>query len=172
MDRSLVSFRFSLIVAVVMVATALANPARAQSGTGAAGGAATRREAHRLSRRIKGSRSIDRLRRRSCELLARDLSRSPRFVQVPFTSLEASAARGDFDIGLSGIEDSPARRGVGRHRPVTEFREILTVRGDRSPTVPHARGPARAQSGNPWRNARLRHAGRGAGQVRNHPGHL
>ena len=44
------------------------------------------------------------------ELLARDLSRSPRFVQVPFTSLEASAARGDFDIGLSGIEDSPARR--------------------------------------------------------------
>src|SRR5687767_6754987 len=44
------------------------------------------------------------------ELLARELGRVPRFVQVPFTSLDASAARGDFDIGLSGIEDSPVRR--------------------------------------------------------------
>ena len=62
-------------------------------------------------------------------LLAQGLGRAPRFVQVGFTSLDASAARGDFDIGLSGIEDSPARQ----HRlavtiPYYEFREILTVR--------------------------------------------
>jgi polar amino acid transport system substrate-binding protein len=53
----------------------------------------------------------------------------PRFVQVGFTSLDASAARGDFDIGLSGIEDSPARRArLAVTIPYYEFREILTVR--------------------------------------------
>src|SRR5678816_655195 len=44
------------------------------------------------------------------QLLPAGLAREPRFVQVGFTSLDAAAARGDFDIGLSGIEDSPARR--------------------------------------------------------------
>jgi polar amino acid transport system substrate-binding protein len=63
------------------------------------------------------------------ELLARDLGRSPRFVQVAFTSLDASAARGDFDVGLSGIEDSTARRArLAVTVPYYEFREILTVR--------------------------------------------
>ena len=62
-------------------------------------------------------------------LLARDLARAPRFVQVAFTSLDASAARGDFDIGLSGIEDSPARQSrLAVTVPYYEFREILTVR--------------------------------------------
>ena len=63
------------------------------------------------------------------ELLARELGRVPRFVQVAFTSLDASAARGDFDIGLSGIEDSPARRArLAVTVPYYEFREVLTVR--------------------------------------------
>src|SRR5687768_1909664 len=63
------------------------------------------------------------------ELLARELGRAPRFVQVGFTSLDAAAARGDFDIGLSGIEDSPARRArLAVTIPYYEFREILTVR--------------------------------------------
>jgi len=63
------------------------------------------------------------------ELLAGELGRVPRFVQVPFVSLDASAARGDFDIGLSGIEDSPARRTrLAVTIPYYEFREILTVR--------------------------------------------
>jgi polar amino acid transport system substrate-binding protein len=63
------------------------------------------------------------------ELLAGALGRAPRFVQVAFTSLDASAARGDFDIGLSGIEDSPARRArLAVTIPYYEFREILTVR--------------------------------------------
>ena len=62
-------------------------------------------------------------------LLAEGLGRTPRFVQVGFTSLDASAARGDFDIGLSGIEDSPARRSrLAVTIPYYEFQEILTVR--------------------------------------------
>lgn len=62
-------------------------------------------------------------------LLAGGLGRVPRFIQVGFTSLDASAARGDFDIGLSGIEDSPARQArLAVTLPYYEFREILTVR--------------------------------------------
>ncbi|MSO45806.1 MAG: transporter substrate-binding domain-containing protein [Acidobacteria bacterium] len=77
-------------------------------------------------------------------LLARELSRVPRFVQVGFTSLDASAARGDFEIGLSGIEDSPARRSrLAVTIPYYEFREILTVRTadrDRYRTLADLRG--------------------------------
>jgi polar amino acid transport system substrate-binding protein len=62
-------------------------------------------------------------------LIAADLGREPRFVQVGFTSLDAAAARGDFDIGLSGIEDSAARRArLAVTIPYYEFREVLTVR--------------------------------------------
>src|SRR4051812_24100836 len=39
------------------------------------------------------------------ELLARGLKREPRFVQVAWSSIEASVERGDFDVGLSGVED-------------------------------------------------------------------
>jgi polar amino acid transport system substrate-binding protein len=62
-------------------------------------------------------------------LLASELGRAPRFVQVAFTSLDQAVTRGDFDIGLSGLEDTPARQ--QRHAvtiPYYEFREILTVR--------------------------------------------
>jgi polar amino acid transport system substrate-binding protein len=63
------------------------------------------------------------------ELLAAGLGRRPEFLQVGFTSLDAAAARGDFDIGLSGIEESPARRSrLAVTIPYYEFREILTVR--------------------------------------------
>jgi polar amino acid transport system substrate-binding protein len=62
-------------------------------------------------------------------LLARELRRTPRFVQVGFTTLEAAVMRGDFDIGLSGIEDTPARRArLAVTIPYYEFREVLTVR--------------------------------------------
>ena len=78
------------------------------------------------------------------DLLARDLDRVPRFVQVSFTSLDASAARGDFDVGLSGIEDTPARRSrLAVTVPYYEFREILTVRDadrDRFRTLADLRG--------------------------------
>jgi polar amino acid transport system substrate-binding protein len=62
-------------------------------------------------------------------ILAAGLGRQPRFVQVGFTSIDASATRGDFDIGLSGIEDTPARRArLAVTIPYYEFREVLTVR--------------------------------------------
>ena len=63
------------------------------------------------------------------QLLADGLGRQPRFVQVGFTSLDAAAARGDFDVGLSGIEDSHARQArLAVTIPYYEFQEILTVR--------------------------------------------
>ena len=63
------------------------------------------------------------------ELIARELGRRPQFVQVAFSSLDQSAMRGDFDIGLSGIEDTPARRSaVAASIPYYRFREVLTVR--------------------------------------------
>ena len=78
------------------------------------------------------------------QLLAGGLGRVPRFIQVGFTSLDPSAARGDFDIGLSGIEDSPARRArLAVTIPYYEFREILTVRDadrDRFRTLADLRG--------------------------------
>ncbi|MFI5180251.1 MAG: ABC transporter substrate-binding protein/permease [Thermoanaerobaculia bacterium] len=61
--------------------------------------------------------------------LARGLGRSPRFVQVAFTSIDQSVVRGDFDIGMSGIEETPARReALAVTVPYFEFREVLTVR--------------------------------------------
>jgi ABC-type amino acid transport substrate-binding protein len=62
-------------------------------------------------------------------LLAEGLGRVPRFLQAGFTSLDAAAARGDFDVGLSGIEDSPARQSrLAVTIPYYQFREVLTVR--------------------------------------------
>ena len=78
------------------------------------------------------------------ELIARELGRQPEFVQVAFTSLDQSAARGDFDIGLSGIEDTPARRAtLAASLPYYRFTEQLTVRDadrDRYRTLADLRG--------------------------------
>lgn len=63
------------------------------------------------------------------QLLAEGLGRTPQFIQAGFTTLEASVTRGDFDVALSGIEDSPAREArFAVTIPYYEFREILTVR--------------------------------------------
>lgn len=62
-------------------------------------------------------------------ILAEGLGRTARFLQVGFTSLDAAAARGDFEVGLSGIEDSPTRRSrLAVTIPYYQFREVLTVR--------------------------------------------
>lgn len=62
-------------------------------------------------------------------LIAAAVGRQPQFVQVTFTELDQAVRRGDFDIGLSGIEDTPARRAsVAASMPYYEFREVLTVR--------------------------------------------
>lgn len=67
------------------------------------------------------------------EHVAARLGRPAQFIQIAFQSLDQSAKRGDFDIGLSGIEDIPARRqSLAASVPYYEFREVLTVRaGDR-----------------------------------------
>ncbi len=63
------------------------------------------------------------------ELVAQRLGRTAQFVQVAYASLDQSARRGDFDIGLSGIEDIPARRAtLAASVPYFEFREVITVR--------------------------------------------
>jgi polar amino acid transport system substrate-binding protein len=62
-------------------------------------------------------------------LMAEGLGRPVQFVQVAWASIEASVERGDFDIGMSGVEDRPALR--ARHAvtiPYFEFYEVLAVR--------------------------------------------
>jgi polar amino acid transport system substrate-binding protein len=62
-------------------------------------------------------------------MIARGLRREPAFVQVAWSSIEASVERGDFAIGMSGVEDRPELR--ARHSvtiPYFEFREVLAVR--------------------------------------------
>lgn len=62
-------------------------------------------------------------------MIARGLKREPVFVQTAWSSLEASVERGDFAVGLSGLEDRPELR--ERHAvslPYFEFHEVLAVR--------------------------------------------
>ena len=62
-------------------------------------------------------------------MIAAGLGRQPRFLQVAWASIEQSVERGDFDVGLSGLEDRPELR--ARHAvsiPYYEFREVLAVR--------------------------------------------
>jgi polar amino acid transport system substrate-binding protein len=62
-------------------------------------------------------------------LMARGLGRTPRFLNVSYQSIDQSIARGDAEVGLSGIEDTPARRAtMAVTIPYYEFREVLSVR--------------------------------------------
>jgi len=64
------------------------------------------------------------------ERIARGLGRrTARFVQVQWSNIDQSVERGDFALGLSGVEDTPVRR--ARHAvtiPYFEFREVIAVR--------------------------------------------
>jgi polar amino acid transport system substrate-binding protein len=61
--------------------------------------------------------------------MAKGLGRTPQFVQVAWASIDQSVARGDFDIGMSGVEDTPARRAaLAATIPYYEFTETITVR--------------------------------------------
>jgi len=63
------------------------------------------------------------------ETIARGLGRRAQFVQVQWASIDQSVERGDFAIGMSGVEDTQTRR--ARHSvtvPYFEFREVLAVR--------------------------------------------
>ena len=62
-------------------------------------------------------------------LLAAGVGRTPQFLNITFTSIDQSIARGDAEIGMSGIEDTPARRtALAVTLPYYEFREVLSVR--------------------------------------------
>ena len=62
-------------------------------------------------------------------LFARALGRTTEFVNVRFESIDQSIVRGDADVGMSGIEDTPARRAtLAVSMPYYEFREVLSVR--------------------------------------------
>src|SRR5580765_5752820 len=62
-------------------------------------------------------------------LLAAGIGRTPQFQNVTFRSIDQSIARGDAEIGMSGIEDTPARRAtMAVTIPYYEFREVLAVR--------------------------------------------
>jgi polar amino acid transport system substrate-binding protein len=78
------------------------------------------------------------------DLLARGLGRTPRFINISFTSIAQSIARGDADLGLNGIEDTPANRAaLATTVPYYEFREVLSVRPadlDRYRTLADLRG--------------------------------
>ena len=63
------------------------------------------------------------------DLIARALGRTPRFAFVAYASIDQSVARGDADLGLNGLEDTPARRAaMAVTVPYYEFREVLSVR--------------------------------------------
>jgi polar amino acid transport system substrate-binding protein len=63
------------------------------------------------------------------ETIAKDLGRRPQFVQVAFSSIDQSVQRGDFDLGMSGVEDTPPRRAMlAATIPYYEFTETITVR--------------------------------------------
>jgi polar amino acid transport system substrate-binding protein len=63
------------------------------------------------------------------EAIARRLGRKPVFVQVAYAAIDQSVQRGDFDIGMSGVEDTPARRAeLAASIPYYEFTETITVR--------------------------------------------
>jgi polar amino acid transport system substrate-binding protein len=63
------------------------------------------------------------------ELIARGLNRQPQFIFITFASIDQSIARGDAEIGLSGIEDTSARRAaLASTIPYYAFREVLAVR--------------------------------------------
>jgi polar amino acid transport system substrate-binding protein len=65
------------------------------------------------------------------EQIAKGLGRTPEFVQVSFSDIDQSVQRGDFDIGMSGVEDTPARRRmVAATIPYFEFHEVLTMRAE------------------------------------------
>jgi polar amino acid transport system substrate-binding protein len=68
------------------------------------------------------------------ETIARGLGRKAQFVQVAYDAIDQSVQRGDFDIGMSGVEDTPALRAARAVSiPYYVFNETLTVRiADRS----------------------------------------
>jgi polar amino acid transport system substrate-binding protein len=117
--------RRALLAAVLMVhaaGAALAQPPLRWGGDSEGGAPFVEADPQNPSRMVGFDVEI-------AELVAEKLGRTAEFVQVAYTSLDQSARRGDFDLGLSGIEDTPGRRAsVAASVPYYEFREVLTIR--------------------------------------------
>jgi polar amino acid transport system substrate-binding protein len=65
------------------------------------------------------------------EQIAKGLGKRPEFVQVSFSDIDQSVQRGDFEIGMSGVEDTPPRRRMlAATIPYFEFHEVLTMRAE------------------------------------------
>ncbi len=63
------------------------------------------------------------------ELIARGLKRTPHFLFVPYGSIDQAIERGTAEIGLSGMEDTSARRAaMATTIPYYAFSEVLAVR--------------------------------------------
>jgi polar amino acid transport system substrate-binding protein len=63
------------------------------------------------------------------EAIAAGLGRKAQFVQVAYAAIDQSVQRGDFDLGMSGVEDTPGRRAaLAATIPYYTFTEALTVR--------------------------------------------
>jgi len=61
--------------------------------------------------------------------IAKGLGRKAQFVQVQFQEIDQSVARGDFDIGMSGVEQTAPRcAALACTVPYFEFQEVLSVR--------------------------------------------
>src|SRR5581483_11836800 len=61
--------------------------------------------------------------------IAKGLGRRAQFVQVQFQSIDQSVARGDFDIGMSGVEQTDPRcAALACTVPYFEFHEVIAVR--------------------------------------------
>ena len=90
------------------------------------------------------------------DLIARGLGRKAGFINVTFTSIDQSIERGDAEIGLSGIEDTPARRAtMAPTVPYYQFREVLSVRDADACALSHPRRPSRPAGRHPRWHDRL-----------------
>jgi polar amino acid transport system substrate-binding protein len=121
--RVVATYSLATASAVLVVAMAHGQEAPLRVGGDAEGGAPFVEADPRDPSRVVGF-EVD-----IAALIAAALTREWRFVQAGFTTLDASTVRGDFDIALSGVEDTPARRSrLAVTVPYYEFREVLTVR--------------------------------------------
>jgi polar amino acid transport system substrate-binding protein len=122
----LIAHRSSFLVWIALLSTLSASSAGAQMlrwGGDAEGGAPFVEADPNEPSRVQGF-DVE-----VAEQIANGLGRKPQFVQVAFSSIDQSVARGDFDIGMSGVEDTPARRAaLAATIPYYEFTEALTVR--------------------------------------------
>jgi polar amino acid transport system substrate-binding protein len=116
--------RASLVVAFVLIAlTALAQGPPLRWGGDSEGGAPFVEADPNDPAKVEGF-DVE-----VAEAIAAGLGRKAQFVQVAYAAIDQSVQRGDFDLGMSGVEDTPGRRAaLAATIPYYAFTEALTVR--------------------------------------------